>query len=467
MGEAYRAALRDYPRRVRFPLVLVLSVLACLPIVKGVVEDRDWTGEYAFLIGAMILVVWTGLVSSHLKQVLARPQSQLLPGYRGAHLRAAFTLLIPATIVAHLGAGLVGFDPLGATSIVVLLFALYWTWPYLFEHGGMLVLFGPSILWVLTVLTDERRIQKWPEWIGLGSVVELWYALLIVLSLALIAWVTRRMLCIRESSFEYTRDPTLGWRRNSSPDSDTPFISFFQNLVPWLGRYRIAPRESMFRASTWDRIQHWRRGMGPRAPIVSGLSMAGITALVGAFFEFVYDETGKVAIGILIMYLYMFPFVRHSYTQRRRERFGTESLYPTSRERFVGEMGAAHAIDILGCWFFLCLGVAVIRAAGLFSMMSWVEYAALTLMSLGSTLFGIGLTPWVLQLNGDKIPSFTLNMILVAAVGGPTLALFKMDLFLQPMALLGTFAALTGLGALGAWHGYRRWCSLELGRESF
>ncbi len=467
MSSAYAATLRDYPRRVRFPVVMVLAVLFSLPVLMGYMENADWTGMYAFLVGCLILPIWVGLISGHLKQVLAKPQGRLLPAYAATQVRVALLLIAPAFLACVGGALLVGFRPLGAIAMALFLASLYWTWPYLFDRGGLLMLFSPIVVRWLAFLAQDPRVQNWPRWANLGLPEDILFSAVIAITLALIGFVTWRMLHLTESSFEYQSDPSLSWRPGSSPDSDAPFITFFQRLVPWFGRYRIQARSSIHGAGWWERVAHWRRGMGPRAPIVSGLSMAGITALVGVFFMFFREDSTHFEAGLLLAYLYMFPFARYSYTQRRRDLFSVESLFPGSRERFVREMGLATAIDILSSWFFLCLGVAAVRALGLFASVPWETFLVLVWLSLGATLFGIGIVPWALQLNGDKMPSFALNMIVLIVGLSLTVGLYKMAPISGPVIWLTGTPILAAIGAFSGWHGYRRWCSLELGRNEF
>lgn len=467
MNRAYAAALGDYPRRVRFPVTMVLSVLFLLPLLKGYVERAEWAGEYGLLMGTLVLVIWTGLVSGHLKQVLARPQGRLLPGYARTQIGVALALLLPAILICVAGALLARFSVPAALAMALSLTCFYWSWPYLFDRGNMLMLFGPSLVWWVSAVRNNPELHpgqiSWARWLP----ENMWFALAIVLSLVVIAFVTRRMLRLTESSFEYGKDPSIAWRAGSSPDSDAPFMGFFRRLLPWLGHYRIGPRHSIYGASTWERVGHWRRGMGPRSPMVTGLSMAAMVALVGCYF-LLYDEKSPLAeLGILLTYLFIFPFSRYSYTHRRRSRLQTEALLPAKQSRFVREMGWATSIDILETWLFLALGTLAARGLGLFTTVAWGSFPYLLALSLGTTIFGIGLVPWILRLNGDKWPSIFLSFFVLGVGGLIALFLRKIAGFGMPGVWASAVVILAAIGVLGARQGYRLWCNLELGRESF
>jgi hypothetical protein len=465
MTSARTAALRDYPRRIRFPVTVVLSVLALLPALKGYVEKTEWAGEYGLLLGALILIAWTGMVSGHLKLTLARPQGRLLPGYARTQVAVGLTLLLPALLLSIATGLLAHFSVLGALAMTLGLTALYWSWPYLINRGSLLLLFGPSAVWWVSAIRDKDLLSTssggWP----LGAPAEPWLGMAIALSLGVIAWVTRRMLRLTESSFEYHNDPSFACRPGASPDSDTPFIGLFQRLLPWFGRYRIGPRPSLQGASTPQRVGQWRRGMGPRSPMVTGISMAAIVALMGCYFLIPGRDSHYAEMGVLTAYLIIFPFNRYSFMHRRRARMETESLFPGSRGRFVGEMGMATTLDILETWLFLILGTLVARASGLFTTVAWSSFPYLLALSLSTTILGLGLLPWFLRLSNEKWSSLFLSVLLVLLGGSAALVLKKIAGFSMPGIWALVCLGLAGLGILGIRQGYRLWCTLELGRN--
>ena len=75
-----RMALRDYRARARFPVLAVCAVvLALLPGLGAFRGDPD-AQRYGYIVGTPLLMMWVGLVSGHLKLILARPETRLVPG---------------------------------------------------------------------------------------------------------------------------------------------------------------------------------------------------------------------------------------------------------------------------------------------------------------------------------------------------------------------------------------------------
>ena len=240
MSSATTAALRDYGRRVRFPLAFLLSLVLTIIVAEGHLRGKEWAGESGFLITGMLLMMWTGLVSGHLKQVLARPEARLLPHFAPVQLRVALLLVLPALLLAIAGALLAGLGLFAALALSLFIFSLYWSWPYFVEHGNMLMLLGPSVVFWISMLTDLPRPRTWDAWIQVTSTGQPWWLLAIAFSLLLTVFTSRRMMRLTESSFEYHRDPSICWGGGSSPESDTPFISFFLHLLPWLDPHHSA-----------------------------------------------------------------------------------------------------------------------------------------------------------------------------------------------------------------------------------
>ena len=74
-----RMALRDYRARARFPVLAVCAVvLALLPGLGAFRGDPD-AQRYGYIVGTPLLMMWVGLVSGHLKLILARPETRLVP----------------------------------------------------------------------------------------------------------------------------------------------------------------------------------------------------------------------------------------------------------------------------------------------------------------------------------------------------------------------------------------------------
>ncbi|HKI85053.1 MAG TPA: hypothetical protein VKA63_12045 [Candidatus Krumholzibacteria bacterium] len=465
MTRATSAAIRDYPRRVRFPLSLLLSVVLLAIAAEGHLKGREWAGEAGLLITSMLLMLWTGLVSGHLKQVLARPEGSLAPHYKTVQLRMALIVVSPPLVFAIVGALLAGLSLVASLALVLLVFSIYWSWPFFIEHGNLLMLFGPSLFFMVSTLTELPRQDNWNAWLEISERATVYWLLAILFSLALLAFTIHRMLRLSESSFEYRFDPSICWRSGSSPDSDTPFIALFQNLLPWFGRYSLRPRLSVYRAGALARVAHWRRGMGPRSPMVSGLSMALLMALMGMFFLIYQERHSHAETGLVFVYLVMLPLSRFGHTQRRRTYMEREALFPVARERLARELGFASSFDIFSSWFFLCLGTVALRMLGLFPTVSWNSIPYLVFLSLGTTLLGIGFSPWFLRFNGDKLPALILSMLVLIAGGSVGLALRSSVGFGGWGAWLSMVLLLCGLGVLTAYLGYRSWAKLELGRR--
>lgn len=465
MNNAHTAALRDYARRVRFPLALLLSFVLLTIVGEGHLKGKERAGQTGFLITGMLLMMWTGLVSGHLKQVLARPQARLSPHFAPVQLRVALLLVLPALLFAIGGALLAGLSLVVSLALSLFVFSVYWSWPYFVEHGNILMLFGPSLVFWISNMTDLSRPQTWNAWIQFSWNDQGWWLLAIVFSLLLTAFTTRRMLRLSESSFEYHHDPSICWRSGSSPDSDTPFMGFFLHLLPWLGRYSLRPRLSVYRSGSLRRIMHWRRGMGPRSPLVSGLAMAALMALMGLFFLVYQERHAHAETGLMFVYLVMLPFGRYGHMHRRRARMEREALFPVARAQLVCELGMASALDILASWFFLCLATLALRTVGLFGTVSWGSIPYLMSLSLGTTVLGIGISPWFLRFNGDKLPSLILSLLVLVVGVCAVLPLRSSVGYGGWEAWLSVTFVLSGLGALGAYLGYRSWSDLELGRS--
>lgn len=199
--------------------------------------------------------------------------------------------------------------------------------------------------------------------------------------------------------------------------------------------------------------------------MVSGLSMALLMALMGMFFLIYKERHSHAETGLMFIYLVMLPFNRYGHSQRRRTYLEREALFPVARERFVRELGYASSFDIFSSWCFLCLGTVALRMLGLFATVSWNSIPYLFLLSLGTTLLGIGFSPWFLRFNGDKLPALILSLLLLIVGGCAGLALRSSVGFSGWGAWLSIVLLLCGLGALTAYLGYRSWGKLELGRR--
>jgi hypothetical protein len=465
MNNAHTAALRDYARRVRFPLALLLSFVLLTIVGEGHLKGKERAGQTGFLITGMLLMMWTGLVSGHLKQVLARPEGRLVPRFAPVQLRVALLLVLPAVLVAIGGSLLAGLSLVASLALSLFIFSVYWSWPYFVEHGNTLMLLGPSLVFWVSLLTDLHSPRTWNAWIEFSGNFQSGWLVAIVVSLVLTVFTVRRMLHLSESNFEYHHDPSICWRGGSSPDSDTPFMGFFLHLLPWLGRYSLRPRLSVYRSGALRRIAHWRRGMGPRSPLVSGLAMAGLMALMGVFFLAYHERHGHAETGLMFVYLVMLPFSRYGHTHRRRARVEREALFPVARAQLVRELGMASALDILASWFCLCLATLALRTVGLFGTVSWGSIPYLMSLSLGTTLLGIGISPWFLRLNGDKLPSLLLSFLVLIVGVCAVLPLRSSVGYGAWEAWLSVVLVLSGLGVLGTYLGYRSWSGLELGRS--
>jgi hypothetical protein len=160
------------------------------------------------------------------------------------------------------------------------------------------------------------------------------------------------------------------------------------------------------------------------------------------------------------------PFNRLGHTHRRRRYIEKEALFPVRRERFVKELGVATAIDVVLSWFYLCVGLVMLRAFGLFATVSWTWIPYLVLLSFGTTILGLGFSPWTLRLDGDKWPVFLLSMLVLGVGGVAALVLRSLSGgFVQLAIWFAATLVLVTLGATLATLGYRQWGELELGRS--
>ena len=456
----WSAVYGDYARRLRFSVAATLSFLALVPGAIGLLGDGDWPRIYCSFVGSLVLIVWTGLVSGHVKQILARPQSRLLPGYPGTQVLAGASLVLPVWAASAFFHWTAGFSVLTATALALVVASLYWAGPYLFNQGYILVLLGPSLFTVV----GQPRFLGWLSRVGPGWSGQSWSVLAILLSVSLLGLVTHRMLRLTETSFEYHRDPSIGWRPGRSIDQDLPFADVLNRFLPWLGRYRVSGLGSRFGAGFWPRVQLWRMGMSRTSPIVTGLSLAGLIAVIGGFFTIHPPDRPGNQSGVLLLYLAFFALVRTAYVQRRKERISYEALYPASRGQMLAEMGVGSALDIAETWLFLWVGTMLVRWLGLFPGVSGTTLLSYAAYTAGATSLGIGLLPWALRLQGTWPPSLGLYLGTLA-IGGPVAVALTQGPGTEVVAAWAVAgAALAGLGVFLGYAGYRTWCRLELGR---
>lgn len=456
----WSAVYGDYAHRLRFSVAATLSLLVLFPGAIGLLGEEQWPRTYGSFAGTLVLIVWTGLVSAHIKQVLARPQSRLLPRYPCTQVLAGASLVLPVGALSAFFHTAAGFSPLAAIALAMITASLYWAGPYLFNQGLILLFLGPSLL----AVAGKPAFGRWWRSLSLGWSDQVWSVLGILFAAALIGSVVRRMLCLNESSFEYHRDPSMGWRPGRSVDHDIPFTDVFNRFLPWFGRYRVSGLTSRFGAGFAVRVQLWRKGMNRSSPMVTGLSLAGLLMLVGGAFTIHPENSPSTQAGVLVFYLIFFPLVRATYVHRRKERVGYEALYPASREGMVNEMGAASALDIAETWVFLWLGTLTARGLGLFPDVSWTTLISYAVYTAGATILGIGLFPWALRLQGNWPCSLGLYLGTLT-IGAPlALALTKGPGTEAVAQWASGGAALAAVGLALGYAGYRDWCDLELGR---
>ncbi len=173
-------------------------------------------------------------------------------------------------------------------------------------------------------------------------------------------------------------------------------------------------------------------------------------ALMGAFFLAYHERHGHAETGLMFVYLVMLPFSRYGHTHRRRARVEREALFPVARAQLVRELGMASALDILASWFCLCLATLALRTVGLFGTVSWGSIPYLMSLSLGTTLLGIGISPWFLRLNGDKLPSLLLSFLVLIVGVCAVLPLRSSVGYRAWEAWLSVVLVLSGLGVLGS-----------------
>ncbi len=459
-GGVWLAALGGYARRPRFLLVATLSLLALLP-GAGLLAGEDGSRDYCAGLGTLVLMTWTGLVSGHLKHVLARPQARLLPRYPRVQVLAGAALVLPVLALGILFLWSAGLSAPAALAVALLATSLYWAGPYLLNQGDSFLFVGPGLFLVAGTLA-ERGV--WAR-MSPGGSEETWSLVGTLLSGLLIGFVTHRMLHLSESSFEYDRDPSVGCRPGRSYDQHAQLDPLFEQVFARFGRHRLSAVDSRFRAGFWTRVQLWRLGMSRMSPVVTGLSVAGLIALFGALFAINPGNRPDTQAGVLVVYLMIFSLVRTTYVHRRKERVAFEALYPASREGMLRELSGASALDILETWFFLWLGTLAARGLGLFPGTSWATLFSYAAYTLGATVLGIGLASWTLRLQAEWASQLVLTLS-VLAVGVPVaMALAKGPGTEAVAAWTSAGAALGAFGMAMGYAGYRSWCGLELGRS--
>lgn len=459
-GGVWSAIYGDYARRLRFSVAATLSFMVLLLGAPALLGVEPWARPYCAFAGAMVLMIWTGLVSGHLKLVLARHQARLLPGYAGAQVLAGASLVAPVAVLSAVLHWTAGSSVLAAVALASVAASVYWAVPYLCTQGNLLLFLGPPAV----VLAGQPRVHGWWERVNPGWSEQGWSVVAIAFAAGLAGIVVSRMLRLNESSPEYDRDPSLEWRSGRPIDQEIPFSGFFNRLLPGFGRYRLLGLSSAFEAGFPARVQLWRKGMSRTSPMVTGLSQAGMVALIGVIFAIHPAGGPRSQIGVLGLYLMFFAVIRGAYLHRRRERLPYEALYPVARERMLKELGGATAVDLAVTWVFLWVGTLLVRSLGLFPDVTWTALLSYAGFSLGTTALGSGLIPWLVRVPGSS--AFLLVLYLgTLAVGVPVAIALARGPGIEavtPWAAAG--AALAGLGAALGYAGYRNWCELELGR---
>lgn len=459
-GGAWRAAFRGYAGRLRFPLAATVFLVLLVPGALDLLAGDDDPRAYCAFVGALALITWTALVSGHLKEVLARPQARLLPGYSVVQVLAGGALVLPVSALSALFLWAAGFSALAAIALALVATSLYWAGPYLLNQGYSLLIAGPLLLLVV----EKLVARGWWSQVSVGGSENAWSVVALLLSAILIGLVARRMLHLSESSREYHRDPSTGWKPGRPYDQETPFAGILDRILPRIGCRRVPSPSSRMGAGFWSRVQLWRTGMTRTSPVVTGLSLAGMVALIGAL-SMANSENRPDPQAVLLVFCLMFLSLgRATDIHRRKERLQSEATYPVSREGMLRELGVASALDILETWLFLCLGTAVVRWLGLFPDMSWATLLSYVAFTLGTTILGIGLVPWALRVQTDGFCQLLL-IVGTLAWGVPVaLTLGKGPGTEAVASWAAAGAALAALGAALGYGGYRSWCGLELGR---
>jgi hypothetical protein len=455
----WSAIFGAYGRRLRFPVVANVSLMVLFPGGVGLLADMAWARAYCSVVGTIFLMIWTGLVSGHLKLVLARPETRLLPGYPRAQVLGAASVVLPVFALSLFFHGMAGFGPPAALALSLLSASLCWTVPYFLTQGYVVLIIAPQLL----LLTGEPRLRGWWRSFGPGW-SETWTLLAIGLSAAVIGLTVHRMLRLNESFSEYARDPSLGWRPGRPIDQDIPFAGLLNRFLPGVGRYRVSGLRSRYRAGLPFRVQLWRKGMSRTFPMVTGLSLAGLIVIIGALLRFHPADGPLLQASLLGLYLMFFALVRPAYLHRRKERLSYEALYPSTRERMLTELGAATALDLAETWLFLWLGTVLVWVLGLFPLVTGRTLMSCACYSLGATILGGGIVPWAVRVRGNSVFLLTLYLGTTGFAAPVGVPLARGPGLEAVAAWAAGSAVLAGLGvALGA-AGYRAWCRLELGR---
>jgi hypothetical protein len=450
----WSAIFGSYGRRLRFPVVATVSLLMLLPGGVGLLADVAWARAYCSAVGTIFVMIWTGLVSGHLKLVLARPEARLLPGYPRAQVLGAASLVLPVFALSLFFHGMAGFGPLAALALALTSASLCWAVPYFFSQGYVVLIIAPQLF----LLAGEPRVLGWWRSFGPGW-SETWALVISGLSVAVIAFTVHRMLRLNESCSE-----SIGWRPGRPVDQDIPFSGLLNRFLPGLGRYRVSGLRSRYRAGFPSRVQLWRKGMSRTYPMVTGLSLAGLIVVIGLLLRFHPANGPPLQASLLGVYLMFFALVRSAYLHRRKERLSYEALYPATRERMLRELGGATAVDLAETWLSLWLGTVLVWVLGLFPLVTGTTLMSCACYSLGATILGCGIVPWAARIRGNFMFLLALYLGTTGFAVPVAVPLARGPGFEEVAAWAAGGGVLAGLGvALGA-AGYRAWCELELGR---
>ncbi|MCA9082741.1 MAG: hypothetical protein KDA81_01730 [Planctomycetaceae bacterium] len=415
---------------------------------------------------SLVLIFPAMFLGAHLKQQLATPEAQLVPGYRWPHLAVGAALIIVPVVLGMTVAAITGSSMFGCVTVQLLV----WNVTY-----GMMAQPGPfNVVFLLclfaTMFVGPLRMALFQ--ILEGQRIELTFSLLSATAALSIQLFYQLSRLTEEDPLYAAVMPMNPWdlkaaetRRRSRAmwQSESWNTRQFQWLLlgPVHKLERLTQRAGVRRR---ERIQLWQLAIdwpqGIPMTVFLTLMMELVPLLMMQSERPTTDDAfaGVLAfpmmISLMLTWMSWFPHVQ------RWSRLGYESLLPVTRRDWVLENGLAvlrtAAIQQV-VWLVVQFALLVIWFPQFIASPVLVT-AALFLLSAQVLIFGCG--AWVASL-GSMLWKMTgmIFLVMIAQGAWATMATQKLNLTGTIAAVCCTMAA-TGFVATA--FAYRRWCRIDL-----
>jgi hypothetical protein len=289
----------------------------------------------------------------------------------------------------------------------------------------------------------------------------------LALGVAGFAFVTRRLLALREEMPEYARNLAV------TPTNRSIFSSYGGSAAMarqvnydsrWI-RWLYAPNErqlesggrigSYLDAGFWRRVAHQRAAYLSQRMAMPAMLMFVI--MMGAIFAFSSRHESNGGGSLLFLMPTYLAFIQQ---YGRRPMLGVESLRPGKRRDFVLEYAAQLAWNVAEMWLIVAAGflatIAVLAPGNLGQAEFWMILAVSAVVQV----LTLPLAWWLLRLYSTSV---LIGIAIGASVTFAPFALFIVDVVhLSPKWLVAGTGTILLLGIVIALDAYRRWMRMDL-----